>query len=228
MGRPKKYFTILREGEVLGRFSRDEITAGLKVRRFLKGDRFKDPRDASWKPLAQLTTKVTSRGHKKIRPTKRPAKPVRRANIARATSQRTTYKVMRDGVPLKGRFTRVGIARKIDAGQLSLTDCYLDADSKDWVKLTEYFLFKGSKASRQRYQRRTLGLNGPFQRSVDKQVEDVFRSATEYSAEQVAYSIHDFACVTCFEIASGSRIGGYYEGNCPICGGDRFTPIGWD
>jgi hypothetical protein len=80
MGRPKKYFTILREGEVLGRFSRDEITASLKTHRFLKGDRFKDPRDASWKPLAQLTPKVTSRGHKKIGLSKRTAKPVRRQN----------------------------------------------------------------------------------------------------------------------------------------------------
>ncbi len=226
MGRPKKYFTILREGEVLGRFSRDEIAAGLKASRFLKDDRFKDPRDASWKPLTQLTSKVTSRGHKKTRPSKRTAKSVRRAVKVSAASQRTTYKVMKDGVPLKGRFTRVGIARKIDAGKLSLDDCYLDAESKEWVKLTEYFLFKGSKASRERYQRRTLGLSGPYQRSVDKQVEDVFRSATEYTAAQVMYSNYDFACVTCFEIARGSRIGSYYDGNCPICGGDRFTPVG--
>lgn len=230
MGRPRKYFTILRRGEVLGRFSRTEISEGLRSRKFLAGDRFKDPTDSSWKPLLQLTDKVTSRGHKKVGSTRLRSKPLTRAKKAPLVNPKTTYRVMSKGTQLPGRYTRVWIARKLDAGQLTLADFYLDTDNQKWVKLTKDFLFKGSKASRQRYRRRALGralgLDGPLQREIDKQVEVIFNSASEYHAEQIMYSGRDFACTTCFEIAGGSTIGNYHNGSCPICGGNRFSPLG--
>jgi hypothetical protein len=65
MGRPRKYFTIVRDGEVLGRFSREFILDGLKEGHFKPEDKFKDPRDCTWKGLNSLTDKVTCRVKRK-------------------------------------------------------------------------------------------------------------------------------------------------------------------
>jgi DNA-directed RNA polymerase subunit RPC12/RpoP len=68
MGRPRKHFTIVREGEVLGRFSREFIIDGLKEGHFKPEDKFKDPRDCTWKGLNSLTDKITCRVKRKRGP----------------------------------------------------------------------------------------------------------------------------------------------------------------
>ena len=47
-------FTIVRAGEVLGRFSRREIRSRLGDKSLKQSDKFKDPRDYTWKTLKYL------------------------------------------------------------------------------------------------------------------------------------------------------------------------------
>jgi rubrerythrin len=65
MGRPRKYFTIVRDGQVIGQFSRRFIIDGLKEGHFKPDDKFKDPRDYTWKGLNFLTDAVTCRPKRK-------------------------------------------------------------------------------------------------------------------------------------------------------------------
>jgi hypothetical protein len=199
----QKIFTIVRAGEVLGRFSRREIRSRLDDKSLKPSDKFKDPIDLTWKPLKNLVVPGTS----KSKASKKPARKGPRSELDRS--------LLSAGPDIFERRSRRKGSFDIDAPCNICTKCRVKYDTDDivrWVNLSCPMCGSTSFQGQEIY-------------DSDRALDSVDRFY-EYKRYRRRGAEHCFVCCDCGRRYSPEEKLEFAFGLCPWCGSRHFRELG--